>query len=279
MKKHVIISIVFLLGAAAILSAALYPFLADYVNSHNQTRAVTHYIDKVAAMDDGSRQKLLADAHKYNAALLRKPDRFKFTPEETTAYEKQLDAGLGVMGVLAIDKINISLPIYHGTEEVVLQVGLGHMQSTSLPVGGTGTHAFITGHRGLPSSTLLSDLNKLEEDDTFVLYVMGETLTYRVDKIDVVDPYQVGALNIEPDTDYCTIVTCTPYGVNTHRLLVRGCRTENALNAGWGAIHADLRPLDKPLALLICLIPALPVLILLVILRCRKIRKGGIHYK
>ncbi|MCL2106413.1 MAG: class C sortase [Oscillospiraceae bacterium] len=278
MKKH-IVSIAFLLGALVTLSVLLYPIVADYVNTRSQSRIVAHYFDDVVAIDDESRQAILDAAREYNQKLPRKAERFILTEAETAAYRALLDAGRGVMGILAIDKINVSLPIYHGTDEGVLQIGLGHMQGTSLPVGGDGTHAFITGHRGLPSSKLLSELNQMAEGDTFVLYVMGETLTYRVDQIRTVEPHAVGELDIGPGTDYCTLVTCTPYGVNSHRLLVRGQRTENALSTGWEAVHAGARRLDKSAAILICLIPALPVMIFLIVLRGRKIREGGFQYR
>jgi len=273
MKKY-IIGAAFVLGAVATLSVLLYPFAANYVNSRSQTRAVAQYIEDMAAIDDGSRQAILEAAHAYNRNLLRNARRFKPTEEEKAAYLKQLDAGRGVMGILAIDKIGVSLPIYHGTDEVVLQVGIGHLQGTSLPVGGIGTHACITGHRGLPSSKLLSNLDKMAEGDTFVLYVLGETLTYRVDNIQTVTPDEVKALDIDPDMDYCTLVTCTPYGVNTHRLLVRGRRTENAAGAR-APFAPDAKRLDKLQIILLFMIPALPAFMLYAIIRCAKIYKGG----
>jgi len=274
MKKH-IISIAFLAGALITLSVLLYPFVANYINSNSQTRVVARYIDDVAAMDGGNAQALLEEAHEYNRDLLRKKKRFQFTAEETLRYKSLLNTGREVMGILAIDKLDIKLPIYHGTDEGVLQVGLGHMQGTSLPVGGAGTHAFITGHRGLPSSKLLTNLDKMAEGDAFVLYVLSETMTYQVDFIQTVEPQVVEALDIDPDMDYCTLVTCTPYGVNTHRLLVRGRRVENAANTGWQAIHADARRLDKLLIIALFMIPASPVILLSAAAACVKIHKKG----
>jgi sortase A len=279
MKKFVIIISLLTLGLFIGVSVLLYPALADYVNSKSQSRIVAGYIDDVAGMDDSKKQAMLEAAREYNQELLYSESRFRFTEKDWAEYKLLLNTGRGVMGILAIDKIDVKLAIYHGTDEGNLQIGLGHMQGTSLPVGGPGTHACITGHRGLPSSTLLSELDRMAEGDTFVLYIMGEALTYRVDQIKTVEPHEVQSLGIDPDKDYCTLVTCTPYGVNSHRLLVRGQRTENAMNAGWAAVYADLRRLDKPMVILICLIPALPVLICLVILRGRKIRKGGIYYR
>jgi len=178
------------------------------------------------------------------------------------------------MGILVIDKIDVKLPIYHGTEAAVLQVGLGHMPGSSLPVGGTGAHAFITGHTGLPSTTLLTRLDRMAVGDTFVIYVMGETLTYEVDKIEVVLPHEVESLKIDPDMDYCTLVTCTPYGINSHRLLVRGRRIENMAEAsvyGAGAVQVD-----KYRIILIFIIPVLPLLAIYIILKSRRIIKGGV---
>jgi len=274
MKKY-ITGIIMTLGVFITLSVLLYPTVSDYINARSQSRIVAHYYDDVANLDESRKQEILDAAHKYNSALLYKADRFKFTDEETAEYKKQLDVGRGVMGILTIDKIGIDLPVYHGTDEGVLQVGAGHLQGTSLPVGGIGTHSVITGHRGLPSSKLLSDLDKMTEGDTFTLYVLDETLTYMVDDIQTVEPNDVKTLYIDPDTDHCTLITCTPYGVNSHRLLVRGHRIENA--GGWETVSADVKQLDKIILILIFLIPVFPALIIYLIIRCVKIRKGSIN--
>jgi len=273
MKKY-IISIAFLVGAIITLSVLLYPFVARYVNSFSQTRAVTQYVNDVQAMDDGDTQALLDAAREYNRKLLQSTDRFSPSEKEKAEYLQQLDAGREVMGLLIIDKINVNLPIYHGTDEGVLQVGIGHMPGTSLPVGGIGTHAFITGHRGLPSSKLLSNLDKLTEGDSFALYVLGETLTYRVDSIQTVKPYVMKALDIDPDMDYCTLVTCTPYGINTHRLLVRGRRVQSPTRLGLELLYAEAKPLDKPLVILLFMVPVLPIILIAAFFICWKIRKA-----
>ena len=273
MKKY-IISIVFMLGILIGLSVLLYPTVSDYFNSISQSRAVARYFDNIAGMDDTKIQELLKQAQEHNKKLLTRQDRFTFTEEETAEYRKMLTTTRSVMGILNIDKINVSLPIYHGTDEGVLQIGVGHMQGTSLPVGGAGTHAFITGHRGLPSSALLSELNKLEEGDLFVLYILNETLTYQVDDIREVLPADIQAISIDPDADYVTLVTCTPYGVNTHRLLVRGRRVENVKSSGWRTFLADAKLLDRPVVILIFLIPiAFPILIIYAVVQCVKIRR------
>ena len=271
MKKH-LVSIVFILGAVITLSVLLYPIVADYVNAQNQSRAVTRYLDEVAVMDDSEKQAILENAREYNERLLHKSNRFRFTEAETADYNRQMDTGRGVMGVLEIDKIDVKLPIYHGTDENVLQVGLGHMQSTSLPVGGEGTHAFVTGHRGLPSSKLLTNLDKIAEGDIFVLHIFSDILTYQVDEIRTVLPEEAKNLTIDPDMDYCTLVTCTPYGVNTHRLLVRGHRIESAVTE---TLSPDAHRLDKLLVLPLFLLPVLLILLIFSIVKCIKISKGG----
>ena len=282
MKKKYIIAVIVILFVVIDLSVLLYPTVSDYINSKNQSRALLRYIDDVAGMDGANTQKLLEAAREYNKELQSDPNRFDFTEEETKKYKDELNVGNGIMGVLEIDKINVRLPIYHGTDEGVLQVGLGHLPGSSLPVGGIGTHTVITGHRGLPSSKLLTDLNKMAEGDTFVIYAMGETLLYQVDQIRTVNPEELQNLNIDPEKDYCTLVTCTPYGINTHRLLVRGHRIENtaarSAGTGWETISAGAGLLDKINIILIFMVPVLPVLTIYFIIRSVKIRKqkGGI---
>jgi len=272
-RRYIIIAIVILIIVVD-LCVLLYPTVSSYINYQNQSRAVARYLDEVVNMSSEDVQAALQSAHEYNERLQHKTNRFQFSEQDMQDYEQQLNNGHGVMGILVIDKIEVKLPIYHGSEEGVLQIGLGHMKGSSLPVGGEGTHAVITGHRGLPSSTLLTNLNKLTWEDTFVLYVMGETLTYQVDHVITVEPHETEALAIDPDMDYCTLVTCTPYGVNSHRLLVRGRRVENALNPSWDDIYADARRLDRILVILVFIVPTLPVAVILTLIKYRKIRKG-----
>ncbi|MCL1895598.1 MAG: class C sortase [Clostridiales bacterium] len=274
-KKKIIAAVVVLLIAVD-LYALLYPKVSDYINTRSQSRAVVQYYDDVAGTGSENMLALLTAANDYNKRLVEKADRFKLSDGEIAEYEKQLDTGRGVLGTLTIAKINVELPIYHGTDEGVLQVGLGHLMGSSLPVGGAGTHAIITGHRGLPSSTLLSDLDRMELGDTFSLFIMGETLTYQVDEIKTVEPDEKEALDIYPDGDYCTLVTCTPYGINTHRLLVRGGRMENAGSFGWENLYADASMPDKINVVAMFIIPVLPVIALFIIIKCRKIYKGGL---
>ena len=224
MKKTVFvvaIILVFLTG----LTILLYPYVSGYINNIRQSRVVASYHSGIETLSENDIAQQLDAAREYNIALQRKSNRFILSDEEMEEYLELLNPlGNGVMGTLAIDKINVNLPIYHGTNEGVLRVGAGHLEGTSLPVGGIGTHSVITGHRGLPSSILLTELDKMEVGDTFVLHVLSESLTYIVDQIIVVEPHEMDALAIEGDKDYCTLVTCTPYGINSHRMLVRGQR-------------------------------------------------------
>jgi len=270
--KKVLIRVSFILAVLITLSVLLYPTVSDYVNSLSQSRVVAQYFDDVAGMEDAAVREMLETARKYNAELAGKRDRFAYTDEDTAVYRLMLNTGRGVMGILSVDKIGVKLPIYHGTDEGVLQVGLGHMQGSSLPVGGAGTHCIITGHRGLPSSTLLTNLDRMAEGDLFVLYIMGETLTYQVDNIKTVKPDEVRSLDIDREMDYCTLVTCTPYGINSHRMLVRGHRVENIGLSDWEAVYAGAKRVDSLITLLILLIPLIPVLIIYAIIKCWKIK-------
>lgn len=273
--KRVLFTIFMIIGVLITLSVLLYPTISDYVNSLSQSQAVAHYVDDVAMLDDSKRLEMLNAARKYNEALLKNLNPFKFTEKDIEEYNSLLNTGNGVIGILAIDKINVKLPVYHGTDQSVLQIGIGHLQGTSLPVGGKGSHAVISGHRGLPSSKLLSDLDAIKEGDIFTLYIIGETLTYQVDQIKTVLPDEVGQLRAESDKDYCTVSTCTPYGVNTHRLLVRGHRIKTPPPEGWDVIYADARRLDKLGIILIFMVPVIPVLIIVFIILCIRIRRGG----
>ncbi|MCL2508878.1 MAG: class C sortase [Oscillospiraceae bacterium] len=273
MKKY-ITSIIMTLGVLITLSVLLYPTLADYVNSRNQSRVIAGYREEVANIDDGKKQEILEAARQYNARMWCRPGYSDFTEKEIEEYKKLLDTGSGIMGILTIDKIGVNLPIYHSTDEGVLQVGIGHMQGSHLPIGGPNTHAIITGHRGLPSSKLLTDLDKLVEGDVFTLYILGDTLTYQVDHIAIVEPHELSALSVEDGRDFCTLVTCTPYGVNTHRLLVRGTRIENIESAVREAIFADAVKLDKITIILMFIMPLLPVLLVYFVIKCVKIYKG-----
>lgn len=220
----IILILIFLVG----LSLLLYPTVSDYWNSFHQSRAIAKYTEQVAELNNDLYKQLWEDAAAYNERLLTKPNRYKMTSEEKAEYESLLNvSGNGIIGYIEIEKINCSLPVYHGTAESALQIAAGHIEGTSLPVGGASTHCVISGHRGLPRAKLFTNLDKLVEGDTFELHILNEILTYEVDQISVVEPDEVEKLEIEEGKDYCTLVTCTPYGINTHRLLVRGHRVAN----------------------------------------------------
>lgn len=246
------------------VSLLLYPSLSDYWNSMHQTRAIASYAETVSQLDTAQYDEMWKAAQDYNRSLAQRETAFALTDEQKAAYESFLDvSGLGVMGYIEIPEIDCSLPIYHGTEESVLQVAVGHLEWSSLPVGGEGTHCVLSGHRGLPSAKLFTNLDKLAVGDTFLLRVLDEVLTYEVDQILIVEPEQVDALGIVPGEDYCTLVTCTPYGINTHRLLVRGHRVENTPEAARMHVTADATQFDP---LLVAPVLAIPVLLLLLMI-------------
>ena len=256
----ILLVLIFLLG----LSLLLYPAVSDYWNSKHQTRAIAVYSEEVSGLDKEQYQALWADAAAYNASLRERDNAYLLTEEQKAAYEQLLNvSGLGIMGYIEIPSIDCSLPIYHGTEESVLQIAIGHLEWSSLPVGGESTHCVLSGHRGLPSAKLFTNLDKLQEGDVFMLRVLDEVLTYEVDQILIVEPQEIAALQIAEGEDLCTLVTCTPYGINTHRLLVRGHRIENAPEARLVRVTADAVQIEP---LLVAPIVALPMLLMLLIL-------------
>ena len=230
MKKlsTVLLIVTFVAG----LSLLLYPVVSNYWNTLHASRAVATYVEKVQSMGESEREKMLQEAIEYNKKLTVDNQRLHISPSQKKEYESILNVdGNGMIGYIEIPNVNITLPIYHGTDDTVLQIAVGHLDWTSLPVGGTSTHCVLSGHRGLPSAKLFTNLDQVKEGDTFVIRVLDEVLTYEVDKIRIVEPAAVDDLMIENGKDYCTLVTCTPYGVNSHRLLVRGHRVENESEA------------------------------------------------
>ena len=258
-----------------------YPSLADYWNSFHQSRAVMSYAEHVSDMNAEEYDRLLSEAKAYNERFVENGLNWHLTEEEKAEYESVLDVdGSGVMGYIRIPKIDVMLPVYHGTEENVLQTSIGHLEGSSLPVGGENTHCLLSGHRGLPSARLFTDLDQLREGDTFTITVLNDTLTYEVDHIWIVEPEDLSHLTIEAGQDLCTLITCTPYGINTHRLLVRGHRIPNA--DGGAMVVADaiqIRPV------FIAPFLAIPILFLLLIwmlistgMRRRKVRDYKAEY-
>ena len=260
MKKNrstIILISIFLVG----LSVMLYPTVSDYINQKNQSRAVASYSEEVENLSDVDYQAYFDAADDYNRRLAETPDAF-YRPEEVSGYTDTLDvSGTGIMGYITISKIGVELPIYHGTSDGVLQVAAGHLEGSSLPVGGAGTHAVISAHRGLPSAKLFTNLDELEVGDTFTITVLDRVLTYEVDQISIVLPTETDLLQPVEGKDYVTLMTCTPYGINTHRLLVRGKRIENAENQKHIRVTADALRIEP-----IIVAPALAVPMLLVML-------------
>ena len=260
MKKHlstIILVLVLVLG----LGIMLYPTVSDWWNSFHQTRAIASYSDTVATMDNEIYDQLWQEAEAYNTALAQKANPYFFTEEDQALYDSTLNvSGTGIMGYIDIPEIKCTLPIYHGTSEAVLQVGVGHIEGSSLPVGGEGTHCVLSGHSGLPSAVLFTHLEDLDIGDLFTLQIMDETLTYEVDRFNRVLPHEMELLTIEEGKDSCTLVTCTPYGINTHRLLVHAHRVANEAATAHIRVTADAVRIDP---ILVSPAAAVPMLLLL----------------
>ena len=256
------------------LSLLLYPTVSNYWNSLHQSRAIAAYVEQVAQTDNETFDQLRGQARAYNRTLVGKAYRYDMTRQEQEEYESLLNVSEnGIIGYIEIPDIHCELPIYHGTDADALQVGVGHIEGFSLPVGGESTHCAISGHRGLPSAKLFSDLDKLTVGDRFILRVLDETLTYEVDQIHTVLPGEMDELEIVEGEDYCTLVTCTPYGVNTHRLLVRGHRVENSTDEEPARVATDetrTAPLGKISILLPVLVFAILLMLLLVFLLSKR---------
>ena len=275
-KKGNFITVLLVLVLLTGLSLLLYPSVSDYWNSFHQTRAISSYAGEVANLNEAQYDRLWAAAEEYNKQLQKRGNVYSMSELEKEEYEKLLNvSGLGIMGYIEIPSINCSLPIYHGTDEAVLQIAVGHLEWSSLPVGGENTHCVLSGHRGLPSARLFSNLDKVVEGDVFMLRVLDEVLTYEVDQILIVEPQELDALQIVEGKDYCTLVTCTPYGVNTHRLLVRGHRIENLKDAKNVRITADAVQIEPLLVAPIVAIPMLLLLLILLLLPVRPKKKAG----
>lgn len=255
-SSNILLVLVFLAG----LSLLLYPTVSNFVNTRNQTRVIAEYRSQLDTVDVESHARMLAEARAYNESLLGRENEFTLSPEQQQRYEALLNvSGTGVMGYVDIPCIDVTLPVYHTTEELVLQTAAGHVEWSSLPVGGESAHCIISGHRGLPTAELMTHIDRLRLGDRFYLNVLGETLEYQVDQIKVVLPDDTEYLKIEEGQDYVTLVTCTPYGINSHRLLVRGVRVLN------GRVTAQRLVVTNEVEE-ISLIYVLPVALLLVVL-------------
>ncbi len=222
-KSNLLFGFILIVGILIVL----YPSVSNYVNSKHQTRAIQGYETQLQQLSQADYDAFWEAAEAYNAALAARGGGYELSQEELDVYNSLLDpTGTGIMGHIEITDLGVDLPIYHGIDEAVLQIGVGHLPGSSLPVGGKSTHAVLSGHRGLPSSKLFTDLDKMAEGDLFLLHIMNKTLCYQVDQINIVLPEETGNLVLTKDKDYCTLITCTPYGVNTHRLLIRGKRID-----------------------------------------------------
>ncbi len=224
-KKYlsdIVVAIILIAGVGLLA----YPTIADYVNELHSSKAIGSYVEKTKDLSKEEKENLLEEAKEYNKSLVDKINRYYLNEEEKKRYNHILNiTKTGIMAYIEIPKLNVYMPVYHGTDEGVLQIAAGHLPGSSFPVGGESTHSLISGHSGLPSAKLFTDIDKLQEGDLFFVHVFDEVLAYRVNQIKVVLPDDVETLEIEKEKDYVTLITCTPYGVNSHRLLVRGERT------------------------------------------------------
>ena len=278
MKKRsgfstVIIILMLLVG----LSLLLYPSFADYWNSFTQSKAIVNYAEQVAVLDENEYKQVWEDAFAYNASLKERDNPYLLSDEQKQSYHDSLNiVGNGIMGYVQIPSISVELPIYHTTSDIVLAKAIGHLDWTSLPTGGESTHCVISGHRGLPSAKLFTDLDQLVVGDLFMLHILDETLTYEVDQILIVEPEETEALLIQEGKDLCTLFTCTPYGINSHRLLIRGHRVANLEESPVIRVTADAVVLERVVvAPFILTAILLFVMIFMLIPRGKKNRRKG----
>lgn len=270
-KKPISITTILVLIMIAGLSLMLYPTVSNYWNSFTQSRGVTSYSQDVEKLSDAQIEALLKEAEAYNASLPKSDSRFLMSEGERAVYNRLLrTSDAGIIGTVEIPRLKSSQPIYHGTAENTLQVAIGHLEGSSLPVGGAGTHTILSGHRGLPSAKLFTGLEKMEIGDRFMVRVLNRVLTYEVDQLSVVDPDDFTKLQIEEGKDYCTLVTCTPYGINTHRLLVRGVRVENGSDSLYALMAADATMVDPRIVAACIASPVLLGLVALLFLKGRR---------
>lgn len=280
MRKNlstIILILIFLVG----LSVMLYPSVSDAVNRKHQSRAVASYAEEVEQLSDADYQTYFDAADAYNRQLNTTPNAF-YKPDLVSGYAQTLDiSGTGIMGYITIPKISVELPIYHGTDEGVLQVAAGHLEGSSLPVGGAGTHAVISAHRGLPSAKLFTNLDELEVGDRFTVTVLNRVLTYEVDQISIVLPTEIDQLLPTEGMDYVTLMTCTPYGINTHRLLVRGRRVETPDQYKHLRVTAEALKIEPIIVAPIMALPMLLILLIGMLISTRKPKKtrGEEHEK
>ena len=270
--QNFILSVMLLTG----LSLLLYPSFSNYWNSYHSSKAISNYTQIISEMDEEEYQRLLAEVYAYNTGLLCRDNPYLLPDTMKEQYQQLLNLdGSGVMGFVEIPSIDVEIPVYHTVEERVLQKAVGHIPWTSLPVGGESSHCVLSGHRGLPSARLFTDMDRVVVGDVFYLHILEEVLEYQVDQILIVGPKDTEELLIVPGEDYCTLVTCTPYGVNTHRMLVRGKRvpSENKPKVNVTSEAIQIEPI------IVAPVLAIPMLLLLLIWlyipKPRKVRYRG----
>ncbi len=286
-KKHRVSNTILVLILLVGVGIAGYPAFSDYWNSMHQTRAIAGYAERVAELTNDEYVTVWEEALDYNRRLAANPNPWAMSDEDIDDYERQLNVdGTGNMGFISIPRIDVNLPVYHGTSDAVLQNSIGHIDGTSLPAGSVhpdeddydkveyASHSVLSGHRGLPSAKLFSDLDAMEVGDVFYLTVLDQTLTYQVDKITVILPEDSSELTLFPGKDYCTLMTCTPYGINTHRLLVRGIRIENDKELVDVRVTADALKVEPLYVVPFIAGPVLLLMILWVVLFAGKKKKS-----
>ena len=250
----------------------IYPSVANYWNSFHQTRAIASYAESVSHMSHDDYSRVLESAREYNRQIAATGMRWRMTDVQRAEYESQLAVeGTQIMGYVSMPKFHIKCPIYHGTDEAVLQIAVGHLEASSLPVGGESTHCLISGHRGLPSARLFTDIAKMKEGDVWTIRVLNETLTYECDQIRTVLPDDLSELQIEEGKDLCTLITCTPYGINTHRLLVRGHRIPNV--DGAANLTADGIQIEPKYIAPFVAAPILLILLIILMISTRRAKR------
>ena len=262
-KVGIILVLMLFIGVCGLL----YPSVSQYWNTKTQTRAVENYQQILESLQPEDYTALLDRAEAYNAALAELPNPLVDYPELEEYNEILNVTGNGIMGYLSIQKLGVELPLYHSVSEEVLNIACGHLEGTSLPIGGESTHCVLSAHRGLPHAKLFTELDKMELGDTFVITVLDRTVTYQVDQIEVVLPNEIEGIQLIEGEDHCTLLTCTPYGINSHRLLVRGTRIENAAPALY--VTSNAFRIDPLVAAPVVAVPILFVLLIVLMVKYR----------
>ena len=269
-------NILLILILIAGLSLLIYPSFSDYWNSFTQSKVIVDYTKQIENLDAEKYDRIISEAVAYNESLIGRRNPYLLSDEQKKEYYELLDiTGIGIMGYIEIPAISVTIPIYHGTSDAVLQIAVGHLDWTSLPVGGESTHCVLSGHRGLPSARLFTNLDKLVVGDIFALRILDEVLTYEVDQILIVEPDETDELLIEEGKDYCTLVTCTPYGINTHRILLRGHRVENVEEAKIIKVTSEAAQIEPLIIAPIVAAPILLVLFIMLMMPKKKTNNGG----